>query len=150
MRKVQKTLSLQSAISEEKISKICQKSNLICITSRQIHIPNYKSISQKTGEKSLENKILAKGNNSFKSRSNATKVKLDLYHVKTNVKYKSQIPNLKSISQETTEKSSENRVDGQQVDWQTDWRTDGRMDRRTEWQVRKSIVPPPPVWPVGD
>ena len=35
-------------------------------------------------EKSSENEIFAKGNNSCKSRSNATKVKLDLYYVKTN------------------------------------------------------------------
>ena len=33
---------------------------------------------------SLENEILAKGNNSCKSRSNVTKVELDLYYVKTN------------------------------------------------------------------
>ena len=31
---------------------------------------------------SVESDILAKGNNSCKSRSNATKVKLDLYYVK--------------------------------------------------------------------
>ena len=35
-------------------------------------------------KKSLENEILAKGNNSCKSRSNATKVEFDLYDVKTN------------------------------------------------------------------
>ena len=35
-------------------------------------------------KKSPENEILAKGNNSCKSRSNATKVELDLYHVKKN------------------------------------------------------------------
>ena len=33
---------------------------------------------------SLENEISAKGNNSCKSRSNLTKVKLDLYYVKAN------------------------------------------------------------------
>ena len=32
----------------------------------------------------LENEILAKGNNSCKSRSNVTNVELDLYYVKTN------------------------------------------------------------------
>ena len=36
----------------------------------------------KTGEESPENEIFAKGNNSRKSKSNATKVKLDLYYVK--------------------------------------------------------------------
>ena len=35
-------------------------------------------------KKNPENKILAKGNNSCKNRSNANKVKLDLYYVKTN------------------------------------------------------------------
>ena len=62
-------------------------------------------------KKSPENEILAKGNNSCKSMSNATKVKLDLYYVK-----QIHMPNSKSISQRTTEKSSETRVDGHQVD----------------------------------
>ena len=35
-------------------------------------------------KKSPENEILAKGSNSCKSRSNVTKVELDLYHVNTN------------------------------------------------------------------
>ena len=35
-------------------------------------------------KKSPENVILGKGNNSCKNRSNATKVELDLYDVKTN------------------------------------------------------------------
>ena len=55
-------------------------------------------------EKSPENKILAKGNNSCKSRSNATKVKLDLYYVKTNPYTKFQVI------------SNENLVDGHRVD----------------------------------
>ena len=38
----------------------------------------------KTGEESPENKIFAKGNNSIKSTTNKTKLKLDLYYVKTN------------------------------------------------------------------
>ena len=38
----------------------------------------------KTGEESPENEIFAKGNNSFKSRPNMTKLKLDLYCAKTN------------------------------------------------------------------
>ena len=36
-----------------------QKSNLICIMSRPIHIPNFRSVSQKTGEKNLENYFFA-------------------------------------------------------------------------------------------
>ena len=42
-------------------------------------------------KKSPENEILAKGSNSYKSKSNATKVKLDLYHVKTNPYTKFQV-----------------------------------------------------------
>ena len=59
--------------------------------SRQIHIPNFRSIPQKTGEKSSENEIFAKGNNSSKSWSNETKVELGLYYVKTNPYTKFQV-----------------------------------------------------------
>ena len=58
--------------------------------SRQIHIPNVKSISQRMTEKSPENRVdghrvdWGKGNNSCKSRSSVTKLELDLYYVKTN------------------------------------------------------------------
>ena len=45
----------------------------------------------KDDKESLENEILAKGNNSCKSRSNVTKVKLDLYYVKTNPYSKFQV-----------------------------------------------------------
>ena len=45
---------------------------------------NLKSMSQKTAEKSQENLILAKGNNSYKSRSSVMKLELDLYYVMTN------------------------------------------------------------------
>ena len=47
-------------------------------------MPNYKSISQKTAEKNLENLILAKGNNSGKSKPSVRKLELDLYYVMTN------------------------------------------------------------------
>ena len=57
---------------------------LSCIISWQIHIPNFKSISQTTTDKSPENKILAKGNNSCKNKSRVTKLELDLYYVMTN------------------------------------------------------------------
>ena len=67
------------------------KSNLTCIKSRQIHIRNFKSISRKMTKKSPENEILAKGNNSCKSRSKASKVKLDLYYIKTNSYTKFQV-----------------------------------------------------------
>ena len=59
--------------------------------SRQIQIPNFKSISQKTAEKNPENLISAKGNNSCKSRSSVEKLELDLYYVKTNSHTKFQI-----------------------------------------------------------
>ena len=59
--------------------------------SKQIHIPNFRSIPEKTGEKSSENEIFAKGNNSSKSWSNETKVELDLYYVKTNPYTKFQV-----------------------------------------------------------
>ena len=58
-----------------------QKLNLICITSRKKLINRISG--QKTGEKSQENLIFAMGIDSSKSRSNVTKVDLDLYHVKS-------------------------------------------------------------------
>ena len=42
-------------------------------------------------KKSPENRNFAKGNNSCKSRSNAIKVKLDLYYVKTDQYIKFQV-----------------------------------------------------------
>ena len=52
-------------------------------------------------KKSPENEILAKGNNSCKSRSNVTKVELDLYYVKTNSYMKFQL----NMSKDGKEKS---------------------------------------------
>ena len=46
-------------------------------------------------KKSPENEIFAKGNNSCKNRSNATKVELHLYYVKTNSYMKFQLNMLK-------------------------------------------------------
>ena len=72
--------------------------------SRQIHICNFKSICQKMTKKSPENnEILAKGNNSCKSRSNASKVELDLYYDKTNSYMKFQLNNI--MSKDDKEKS---------------------------------------------
>ena len=59
--------------------------------SRKIHVPNFKSISQRTAEKSPENFILAKGNNSCKKRSSVRKLKLDLYYVTTHSYTKFQV-----------------------------------------------------------
>ena len=52
-------------------------------------------------KKSLENEILAKGNNLCKSRSNATKVELDLYYIITNSYMKFQL----NMSKDNKEKS---------------------------------------------
>ena len=62
-------------------------------------------------KKSPENEIFAKGNNSCESKTNATKAKLICI-----MSRQIHIPNFKSISQRTTEKNSENRVDGHRVD----------------------------------
>ena len=78
-----------------------RNSYLICIMSWQIHIPNFKSISEKTSEKSLVNLILAKDNNSYKSRSSVTKLELDLNYVKTNSYTKFQV----NISKDSREQS---------------------------------------------
>ena len=52
-------------------------------------------------KKSAEKEILAKGNNSCKSRSNVTKVELDLYYVNTNSYMKFQL----NMSKDDKEKS---------------------------------------------
>ena len=52
-------------------------------------------------KKSLENEIFAKDNNSIKSGSNTTKLKLDLYYVKTNSYMKFQL----NMSEDDKEKS---------------------------------------------
>ena len=52
-------------------------------------------MSGKMAKENPDNIILAKGNNSCKSKSNVTKVKLDLYYVKTNSYTKLQIKNSK-------------------------------------------------------
>ena len=54
-KKVRKTEIEQTAITPVKIVQAWRNSNLICFTSLQIHIPNFKSISQNTAEKSMEN-----------------------------------------------------------------------------------------------
>ena len=56
---------------------------------------------RKMTKKSPENEILAKGNNSCLSTSNAAKVELDLYYVKTNSYMKFQL----NMSKDDKEKS---------------------------------------------
>ena len=56
--------------------------------------------------KSPENEILAKGNYSCKTRSNATKVELDLYYVKTNSYMNFQL----NMSKDNKEKSEKRNV----------------------------------------
>ena len=58
-------------------------------------------MSGKMAKENLENIILAKGNTPCKSMSNATKVKLDLYHVKTDSYTKFQV----NITKDRREKS---------------------------------------------
>ena len=89
--KVRKTKFLQRAIIQLKVGQTRPKSNLTCIMSRQIQIRNLNSICRKMTKKSPENELLAKGNNSCKIKSNATKVELDLYYVKTNPYTKFQV-----------------------------------------------------------
>ena len=83
-RKVRKTNIQAKGNNSCKSRSTQQNSNLICITWRQIHIQNFKWISQKTAEKSPETQILANGNNSYKNVSGATKLEFVLYHVKAN------------------------------------------------------------------
>ena len=84
------------AITQLKIRQTWQSLNLTCIRSRQIHIWNLKSICRKMTKISPENEILAKGSKSCKSRSNATKVELDLYYAKANSYNKFQVNITKS------------------------------------------------------
>ena len=115
--------------------------------SRQINIWNFNSICRKMTKESVENEIVAKGNNSCKSRSNETKVTLDLYYVKTNPYTKFQVNILKDDWGKFGKPSG--RTPSGLTDGRTDWRTDRWTDGRTEWQTaRKPIVPP--VSPVGD
>ena len=94
--------------------------------SRQIHIWNFNSICRKMTKKSPENENLAKGNNSCKSSSNATKVKLDLCYIKTNPYTKFQV----NISKDDGEKFG--KPSGRTPSGLTDWLTDGQKDRRTD------------------
>ena len=100
-KKVRKANFLQRAITQLKVGQPRQNENLTCIMSRQIHIWNFKWKCQKMTKKSPENEFFAKGNNSCKSRWNATKVKLDLYYVKTNSYMKFQL----NTSKDDKEKS---------------------------------------------
>ena len=80
--KVRKTKFLKRAITQVKVGHTRQKSNLISIMSRQIYKPNFISISQRQEEKVRKTKFFAKDNNSSKSKSNETKVTLDLHYVR--------------------------------------------------------------------
>ena len=59
-------------------------------------------------KKSSENEILAKGKNSCKSRSNATKVEPDLYYVKTNSYMKYQLNMSKDNEEKSGKRNSSN------------------------------------------
>ena len=102
--------------------------------SRQIHIWDFKSICRKMTKKSPENEISAKGNNSWRSRSNATKVKLDLYYVKTNPYTKFQV-NISKVDWEKFGKPS-----GRTPSGLTDWRTEGQTDGQTDGQTARKPI----------
>ena len=53
--KSKKTKFYRRTITPAKLRKALLNSNSICIMSRQIHVTNFKSISKRTTEKSLEN-----------------------------------------------------------------------------------------------
>ena len=101
---IRKTKFLQRALTPVKVGQAWQNSNLICIKSKAIYIQNFNWISQKTAEKSPENRNWANGNNYGKNRSSVKKLKLDLFYVITNSYTKFQV----NIS-ETAEKSLENK-----------------------------------------
>ena len=113
-----------------------QKSNLICIKTKLIQIPNFKSISQRTIEKSSENQIFKKANNSSETRSNVTIVELDLYYVKTNSYTKFQV----NISKDNGEKFG--KPSGRTLSRLTDRPIDRGMDRLTDSE--ETYRPPPP------
>ena len=92
---------LQRALTPVKEGKPWRNLNLVCIETKAIHIQNFNWISQKIAEKSPENKILAKDNNSCKSRSSVIKLELELYYVMTNSYIKFQV----NISNDGREKS---------------------------------------------
>ena len=116
---------LQRAITHVKVGQTRPKSNATYIMSRQIHIWNLNSICQKMTKKSPENEFFAKGNNSCKIKSNATKVNLDLYYVKTNPYTKFEV----NISKDDWEKFG--KPSGRtQSGLMTDGQTDGQSDRR--------------------
>ena len=98
---IRKTKFLRRALSPVKVGQAWQNANWVCIESKAIYIQNFDWISQKTAEKSPENRNWANGNNSGKKRSNVTKLKLDLFYV---------ITNCKSIYETTAEKSPENLI----------------------------------------
>ena len=81
-------------------------------------------------KKRPENEFFAKGNNSCKSRSNATKVKLDLYYVKTNPYTKFQVNSSKDDGEKFGKPSG--RTSSGLTDGQKDRRTDRRTDRLTD------------------
>ena len=88
--------------------------------------------------KSLQNYFFfAKGNNSCKSKSSLTKLKLELYYVMTNLCSKFQV----TISKDGREKSENKKCDGLTVgqsDRQTDRQTDRLTDRLTDSEQTKS------------
>ena len=104
------------------LGQTCQKSNLIYITSGQINIPNFKSISHETREKSPENYFLQRAITQLKVGKTRQKFKLTCItsrqiHIRST---KFQV----NISKDDCEK------------WKTEWTdtewTDGQTNGPTE------------------
>ena len=158
---------LQRALTQFKVSQTRQKLNLTCITSRQIHIWNFMSMSGKMATKNPENIISGKSNYSCKSEDKfinqissqdkkrqerkvrktkclqraITQVKVSQTWHKSNLTCimwrQIHIPIVKSIFQKTIGKSSEKRVDGHWVDWRTERQTADQTDGLTGRRQRK-------------
>ena len=73
-----KTNFKQRAITHDKVRQPWRKLNLICNFSYGSLLPTFIQVCESIAKKSLENEILTKGNNSWKSRSTVTQVELDL------------------------------------------------------------------------
>ena len=99
---------------------------------------NFKSIYQKTTEKSSENYILANGNNSCKRRSSVMKLEFDLYYVKTNSYTKFQVNILKDDWEKFGKPSG--RTPSGLTDRRTDRRMRGQTDGRTYWLTDDEVT----------
>ena len=96
------------AITQPKVIRPERNSNVHCNSSQYSHLPNIKSIYQRTSKKSPDNfkfelKYKFKSHNSAKNHSTGTNSSL----ICNSSRY-SQMPNIKSIYQRTSRKSPDN------------------------------------------